>query len=61
VILFIGSSAVRGFGVILIASIVCSIITNVFFSRFLLSQLVRANALIKPVYFGLKGDEVRAR
>lgn len=60
VILFIGSSSVRGFGVILIASIVCSILTNVFYSRWLLSMFVRTNVLLQPKYFGVKGEEIRA-
>jgi SecD/SecF fusion protein len=60
VVLFIGSSAVRGFGVILIASIVASIITNVFFSRLLLSMLVKSNVLNKVTYFGVKEGDIRA-
>ncbi|TLS53566.1 protein translocase subunit SecD [Paenibacillus antri] len=60
VILFLGSSSVKGFGVILIASIVASIITNVFFSRLLLSLLVRSRAVEHPKYFGVKEDEISA-
>lgn len=60
VVLFIGSSAVRGFGVILIASIVASILTNVFFSRLLLSMLVKSNVLNKVSYFGVKEGDIRA-
>jgi preprotein translocase subunit SecD len=60
VILFIGSSSVKGFGVILIASIVASILTNVLFSRLLLSLLVRSKAVDKPKYFGVKEDEIHA-
>jgi len=60
VILFIGSSSVKGFGVILIASIVASIITNVLFSRLLLSLLIRSRAFDHPKYFGVKEDEIRA-
>lgn len=60
VILFLGSSSVRGFGVILIASIVASIITNVFFSRLLLSLLVRSKLVDKPGYFGVKEADISA-
>jgi len=60
VILFLGSSSVKGFGVILIASIVASILTNVFFSRLLLSLLVRSRAVEHPKYFGVKEDEISA-
>ncbi|MCI3923658.1 protein translocase subunit SecD [Paenibacillus sp. TRM 82003] len=60
VILFVGSSSVKGFGVILIASIVASIITNVLFSRLLLSLLVQSKAVDRPKYFGVKEDEISA-
>lgn len=60
VILFVGSSSVKGFGVILIASIVASIITNVLFSRLLLSLLVQSKAVNRPKYFGVKEDEISA-
>ncbi len=60
VILFLGSSSVKGFGVILIASIVASIITNVYFSRLLLSLLVRSKLVNKPGYFGVKEADISA-
>jgi SecD/SecF fusion protein len=60
VILFIGSSSVKGFGIILIASIVASIITNVFFSRLLMSLLVRSKLINKPGYFGVKEADISA-
>jgi preprotein translocase subunit SecD len=60
VILFIGSSSVKGFGIILIASIIASIITNVFFSRLLLSLLVRSKAINKPSHFGVKEADISA-
>lgn len=60
VILFLGSSSVKGFGVILIASIVASIITNVYFSRLLLSLLVRSRLVNKPGYFGVKEADISA-
>ncbi len=60
VIMFLGTSSIKGFGVILITSIVGSIITNVFFSRLLLNLLIRSNLIKKPGYFGVKEAEIRA-
>jgi preprotein translocase subunit SecD len=60
VILFIGSSSVKGFGIILIASIVASIITNVFFSRLIMSLLVRSKLINKPGFFGVKEADISA-
>ncbi len=60
VIMFIGSSSVKGFGVTLIASIVASVITNVYFSRLLLSLLIGSKAFSHPKYFGVKEDEISA-
>lgn len=60
VLYYIGTGTVQGFALILIMSILVSIITNVFFSRILLNLLVRANLVKKPVYFGVREDEIRA-
>jgi preprotein translocase subunit SecD len=54
----IGSGAIKGFALVLIVSIVASMITNVFFSRLLLSLLVRSNLVKKLSYFGVKEGEV---
>ena len=60
VLFFIGVGSVKGFAVILILSIIISIITNVFFSRLLLSLLIRSNVVKKKSYFGVKESEIRA-
>ncbi|KAF4321955.1 hypothetical protein G195_004856 [Phytophthora kernoviae 00238/432] len=60
VMFIMGTGAVKGFALVLIFDIVTSIITNIFFSRFLLTLLVRANVLKKPKYFGVKESEIRA-
>ena len=60
VILFIGSSSVKGFGVTLIASIVVSVITNVYLSRLLLTLLIGSGVFNHPKYYGVKEAEIRA-
>ncbi|MFC4809038.1 protein translocase subunit SecD [Paenibacillus sp. GCM10023250] len=60
VLFFIGVGSVKGFAVILLLSIVMSVITNVFFSRLLLSLLVRSGVVKKKTNFGVKESEVRA-
>lgn len=60
VMFWLGTGSVRGFAIVLIIDIVTSILTNVFFSRFLLNLLVKANLIKKPSYFGVKESEIRA-
>lgn len=60
VMFWLGTGAVKGFAIVLIIDIVTSILTNVFFSRFLLNLLVKANFIKKPGYFGVKESEIRA-
>jgi SecD/SecF fusion protein len=55
----VGRGSVRGFAVILIASILASIVTNVFFSRMLLSLCVRGFGKIGPSWFGVKKEQIR--
>jgi SecD/SecF fusion protein len=55
----VGRGSVRGFAVILIASILASIVTNVFFSRMLLSLCVRGFGNIGPSWFGVKKEQIR--
>jgi len=59
VLYVIGNGAIRGFAVITMLSIVISILTNVFLSRFLLNLLIRSNWVKKPKYFGVKEAEIR--
>lgn len=59
IVLFIfGTSAIKGFAVILILGIVVSMITAVGLSRLLLNLIVRSNWLNKPFYYGVKESEI---
>jgi preprotein translocase subunit SecD len=60
VLFFIGTGAVRGFAVILIDSIVINIITNVIFSRVLISLIIRSGVANKKSLYGVKESEIRA-
>ncbi|MBB3109932.1 SecD/SecF fusion protein [Paenibacillus phyllosphaerae] len=60
VMFFIGTGAVKGFAVVLLLTEVVSILTNVFFSRFLLSLLIRSNLVKKTTLLGVREDEIRA-
>jgi preprotein translocase subunit SecD len=59
VLYYIGNGAIRGFALITILSTVLSIITNVFFARFLIHLLIRGNLFKRPGYFGVKESEIR--
>ncbi|MFC6331548.1 protein translocase subunit SecD [Paenibacillus septentrionalis] len=56
----IGDGAIKGFALTMIFSIIVSVITNIYLSRFLLSMLVHSNAFMKPKYYGVKEEDVRA-
>jgi preprotein translocase subunit SecD len=58
VLYFIGSGSIKGFALTLIISIVVSIITNVYLSRFLLYLLVKADIINKPAFFSVKETEI---
>ena len=60
VMYWFGTGAVKGFALVLIVEIALSILTNVYFSHFLLSLLVKAGVLKKPKQFGVKESEIRA-
>ncbi len=53
----LGTGAVKGFALVLILNIVVSILTNVFFSRFLLSLLLKGKIITKAKSFGVKESE----
>lgn len=55
-----GTGAVKGFALVLILEIIVSIATNVYFSRFLLSLLVKMGWASKPKHFGVKESDIRA-
>ncbi len=59
IVLFLfGTSAIKGFAVILILGIAVSMLTAVGQSRLLLNMLVRSNWLSKPKYYGVKESEI---
>lgn len=60
VLYFLGTGAIQGFSLTLIFTILVSVLTNVFFSRWLLTLLVRSNIVKKPAYFGVKESEINA-
>lgn len=60
IVLFIfGSGSIQGFAVSLIVSIIVSMFTAVFGSRFLLDMFIKSNWVNKPWVFGVKGEEIR--
>jgi preprotein translocase subunit SecD len=56
----IGDGAIKGFALTMIFSIIVSVITNIYLSRFLLSMLVSSNMFNKPKHYGVKEEDVRA-
>lgn len=59
VLYIIGDGAIKGFALTMIFSILVSVLTNIFFARFLLTLLVRSNKFMKPGYYGVKEAEIR--
>lgn len=59
VLYFIGDGAIKGFALTMIFSILVSIVTNIYFARFLLNLLVRSNKFVKPGFYGVKESEIR--
>ena len=59
VLFYFGSSAIRGFAITLILSIIVSLLTAVVGSRLLLNLLVRSNLFNKLWFFGVKERDVR--
>lgn len=60
VMYWLGTGAVRGFALVLMIDIVVSVLTNIFFSRYLLLLLVKGNIIKKPGLLGVKESEIRA-
>ncbi|URN92935.1 MAG: protein translocase subunit SecD [Candidatus Pristimantibacillus lignocellulolyticus] len=56
----IGDGAIKGFALTMIFSIIVSVLTNIYLSRFLLTMLVSSNAFMKPKYYGVKEEDIRA-
>lgn len=59
VLYYIGNGAIKGFALTTMLSIIVSVLTNVFFSRFLIHLLIKGNVFKKPGYFGVKEAEIR--
>lgn len=59
VLYFIGNGAIRGFALTMIFSILVSVVTNIFFSRFLIMLIIRSNVFTKPSYYGVKEADIR--
>lgn len=60
VMYYMGTGAVKGFALVLMIDILVSILTNVYFSRYLLGLLVKGNAIKKPKQLGVKESDIRA-
>jgi len=58
VLFYFGTSSIQGFAVVLAMTIVVSVITNVFASRFLLWLVIRSNLFKKPFWYGVKESEI---
>lgn len=58
VLFYFGTSSIQGFAIVLAMTLIVSIITNVFGSRFLLWLVVRSNMFKKPFWFGVKESEI---
>jgi preprotein translocase subunit SecD len=58
VLFYFGTAGVRGFSVSLIVSVLVSFLTAVALSRILMNQLLKANVLKNPGWFGVKEDEI---
>jgi preprotein translocase subunit SecD/SecD/SecF fusion protein len=58
VLFYFGTSSIQGFAVTLTMTIIVSVITNVFGSRFLLWLLIKANMFKKPFWYGVKESEI---
>jgi len=60
VLYYIGNGAIRGFALTMIFSVLISMITNIFFSRFLIMLIIKSNLFNKPSYYGVKEEDIRA-
>jgi len=60
VLFALGIGTIKGFALTLIFSILVSLFTNLLLSRLLLQMLIKSGAVNKPVYFGVREDEIHA-
>ena len=58
VLFYLGTGAIRGFAIMLMLSIGLSVITNVYFSQFLLSLLLKSNVFKNPSLFGVRKHQI---
>ncbi|MGG1659807.1 protein translocase subunit SecD [Brevibacillus sp. NRS-1366] len=61
VLMAFGSSSIQGFSIILIMTLIVSLFTNVFGSRWLLSLLLKTNLFMKPHWYGVAEQDIRER
>lgn len=59
VLYYVGTGPIQGFALILMLSIVASVLTNVFLSRYLMSLLVRSKLMKHAHLFGVKEGDIR--
>lgn len=59
VLMAFGSSSIQGFSVILIMTLIVSLFTNVFGSRWLLAWLLKTNLFKRPTWFGVAERDIR--
>ena len=60
VLYFMGHGIVKSFAVVLIASILVNILTNVFLPRYLQSLLIKSGYFNKPSHYSVKESEIDA-
>ncbi|MFD0674328.1 protein translocase subunit SecD [Cohnella sp. GCM10027633] len=60
VLYFMGEGIVKSFAIVLMASIIANIVTNVFLPRLLLGLLVKSGKFNKPSYYCVKESEIHA-
>lgn len=60
VMYWMGTGSVKGFALVLMIDLIVSIVTNIFFSRYLMVLLVKANIIKKPGMLGVKESDIRA-
>lgn len=58
VLFMIGTGAIRGFAITLILSILLSIVTNVYFSQWLMKQLVQSKLFRNLRFYGVKPQDI---
>ncbi|WP_197035399.1 protein translocase subunit SecD [Paenibacillus sp. UNC451MF] len=59
VLYYVGNGAIRGFALTTIMSIIISILTNVFLSRWYIHLVIKSKLFNKPAYYGVKESEIR--